>query len=112
MAKVLDILSEEPVTAHFISKSLAMRFVSDKPPAELVDHLAKTFLSTDGDLRETMRTMFTSPEFWAPENIHAKVKTPLEMMASALRATERGCRLLDVDRATAERDGPASLSQG
>ena len=85
--KVLEILSKHPSTAQFISKSLAMRFVSDTPPPALVDRMAKTFLSTDGDLREVMRTMFTSPEFWSPENFHAKVKTPLEMVASALRAT-------------------------
>jgi uncharacterized protein (DUF1800 family) len=53
----------------------------------MVDRMAKTFLSTDGDLREVMRSMVTSPEFWAPENFHAKVKTPFEMMASALRVT-------------------------
>ena len=85
--KVLDMLSKHPSTAHFISKSLAMRFVSDTPPEALVDRMAKTFLSTDGDLREVMRTMFTSQEFWSSATFHAKVKTPLEMMASALRAT-------------------------
>ncbi len=85
--KVLDILSKSPITAHFISRSLAMRFVSDKPPAELIERMAKTFLATDGDIREVLRTMFTSPEFWLPANFHAKVKTPIEMMASALRAT-------------------------
>jgi uncharacterized protein (DUF1800 family) len=85
--RILEMLAKHPSTAHFISKSLAMRFVSDNPPAALVDRMAKTFLATEGDLREVMRTMFTSPEFWAPENFHAKVKTPLEMMASALRAT-------------------------
>jgi uncharacterized protein (DUF1800 family) len=85
--KVLEMLSKSPQTAHFISRELAMRFVSDNPPAALVDRMAKTFLSTDGDLREVMRSMFTSPEFWQPENFHAKVKTPFEMMASAMRAT-------------------------
>jgi uncharacterized protein (DUF1800 family) len=85
--KVLDMLSKSPATAHFISKELAMRFVSDNPPAPLVDRMAQTFLSTDGDLREVMRSMVSSPEFWAPENFHAKVKTPLEMMASSLRVT-------------------------
>ncbi|HEY3836222.1 MAG TPA: DUF1800 domain-containing protein [Bryobacteraceae bacterium] len=85
--KVIDMLSKSPVTAHFISKSLAMRFVNDKPPAELIERMAKSFLATDGDLREVYRTMFTSPEFWSPDNFHAKVKTPLEMVASALRAT-------------------------
>jgi uncharacterized protein (DUF1800 family) len=93
--KVLDMLSKSPATAHFISKELAMRFVSDNPPATLVDRMAKTFLSSDGDLREVMRSMVTSPEFWLPENFHAKVKTPLEMMASALRATNA-----DVDYTT------------
>jgi uncharacterized protein (DUF1800 family) len=85
---VLDMLSKNPQTAHFISKELALRFVSDNPPATMVDRMAKTFLSTDGDLREVMRSMVTSPEFWAPENFHAKVKTPLEMIASALRVTD------------------------
>jgi len=64
--KVLDMLSKSPATANFISKSLAMRFVSDNPPQALVDRMSKTFLSTDGDLREVMRSMFTSPEFWMP----------------------------------------------
>ncbi len=64
--KVLDMLSKSPATAHFISKQLAIRFVSDNPPPALIDSMAKTFLSTDGDLREVMRAMLTSPEFWTP----------------------------------------------
>jgi uncharacterized protein (DUF1800 family) len=85
--QVLEMLAKSPATARFISKKLAMRFVSDNPPPELLDRMSKTFLSTDGDLREVMRAMITSPEFWSPDALHAKVKTPLEMMASALRAT-------------------------
>jgi uncharacterized protein (DUF1800 family) len=85
--KVLDVLSKSPATARFISKKLAMRFVSDNPPAALLDRMSKTFLATDGDLREVLRAMFTSPEFWSPDMFHAKVKTPVEMVASALRAT-------------------------
>ena len=54
----------------------------------LIDAMAKTFLKTDGDLREVMRTMFRSPEFWAPEAYRARVKTPFEFVASSLRATE------------------------
>jgi uncharacterized protein (DUF1800 family) len=85
--KVLDLLSKNPATAHFISRKLAMRFVSDTPPPALIERMANVFLSTDGDLREVMRAMLTSPEFWTPSIWHAKVKTPLEMVASALRAT-------------------------
>ncbi len=85
--KVIEILAHQPATAHFISKSLAIRFVADNPPAALVDRMAATFTKTDGDLREVMRTMLHSPEFWAEDAYRAKIKSPFEMMVSALRAT-------------------------
>jgi len=84
--KVLDILAHHPSTAHFISKSLAIRFVSDSPPEELVRTMAKTYMKTDGDLLEVMRTMIHAPEFWDPANFRSKIKSPLEMVASAVRA--------------------------
>jgi uncharacterized protein (DUF1800 family) len=84
--KVIDILAHSPATARFISKSLAIRFVSDDPPDALVQKMAKKFLSTGGDLREVMRTMIEAPEFWDPANFRSKVKSPLEMVASAVRA--------------------------
>jgi len=84
--KVLDILANHPSTAHFISKSLAIRFVSDNPPEELVRKMAKTFTKTDGDLLEVMRTMIHAPEFWDQANFRSKIKSPLEMVASAVRA--------------------------
>jgi uncharacterized protein (DUF1800 family) len=84
--KVLDILAKHPSTAHFIAKSLAIRFVSDNPPEALVGKMAATFTSTDGDLREVMRTMLGADEFWAAANFRAKLKSPLEMVVSAVRA--------------------------
>ena len=85
--EMLDVLAHHPSTAHFISKKLAMRFVSDNPPETLVSRMAETFMKTDGDIRQVLRTMYDSPEFWAPDMIRAKVKTPLEFVASAIRAT-------------------------
>ncbi len=84
--KVLDILAHHPSTAHFISKSLAVRFVSDNPPESLVAKMAATFTATDGDLRQVMATMLKAPEFWDPANFRSKVKSPLEMVVSAVRA--------------------------
>ena len=86
--EVLTLLSRQPATARFISTELAQRFVSDDPPKSLIDAMSKTYLKTDGDLREVMRTMFRSPEFWAPEAYRARVKTPFEFVASSLRATQ------------------------
>ncbi len=85
--EMIEVLAHHPSTAHFISKKLAMRFVSDTPPDALVDRMAQTFLKTDGDIREVLRTMYDSPGFWAPTTVRAKVKTPLEFIASAVRAT-------------------------
>jgi uncharacterized protein (DUF1800 family) len=85
--EMLDVLAHHPATAKFISRKLAMRFVSDNPPQSLVDRMAETFLKKDGDIREVLRTMFHSPEFWAADAYRAKMKTPFEFVASAVRAS-------------------------
>ncbi len=85
--EVLHILSTSPATAHFLSLELAERFVSDTPPVALVDRMAQTFLKSQGDMRQVLRAMVHSPEFFAPASVHAKLKTPLEYVASAARAT-------------------------
>jgi uncharacterized protein (DUF1800 family) len=85
--QVLDILAHHPSTAKFICRKLAMRFVADDPPAALVDRMAQKFLATDGDIREVLRVMFKSPEFWLAKSYRAKVKTPFEFAVSSLRAT-------------------------
>jgi uncharacterized protein (DUF1800 family) len=83
---VIKLLAHHPSTAKFISTKLARKFVSDNPPRSLVDKMANTFQKTDGDIREVLRTMFNSQEFWAQENYRAKIKTPFEMTVSAVRA--------------------------
>ena len=85
--EVLHLLARHPKTARFISQKLAMRFVSDDPQPALVDRMTQTFLKKHGDIREVLRTMLSSSEFWAPEAYRAKVKTPLEFVVSAVRAS-------------------------
>jgi uncharacterized protein (DUF1800 family) len=85
--QVLDILAKHPSTARFIATKLARRFVSDTPPPALVDRAAATFRETDGDIRQVVRTIVTSQEFFAAEAYRAKVKTPFEFVVSAVRAT-------------------------
>jgi uncharacterized protein (DUF1800 family) len=85
--QVIDILAHHPSTAQFLSKKLAQRFVADDPPSALVDRMAKTFLKTDGDLRAVMETMLTSREFFSEGAWANKIKSPLEMVVSAVRAT-------------------------
>jgi uncharacterized protein (DUF1800 family) len=82
---VLDILAHHPSTAKFIATKLARRFVSDDPSPALVQHVADVFLKTDGDIRETLRAVFTSPEFNSPAAYRAKIKRPFELAISAIR---------------------------
>ena len=85
--EVLHMLATSPATAKFISRKLAIRFVSDEPPQALVDRMAKSFLDSGGDIKTVLRTMFNSAEFWSPEVQRAKVKTPEEFVISAARAS-------------------------
>lgn len=82
---VLEILARHPATAKFIATKLARRFVSDDPPKSLVDRVAQTYTKTDGDIREMLRTIFSSPEFNSTEAYRAKIKRPFELAISAVR---------------------------
>ncbi|MEA3247126.1 MAG: DUF1800 domain-containing protein [Gemmatimonadota bacterium] len=83
---LLDIVARHPSTAKFIAFKLARRFVSDTPPGALVDRAAATFTRTDGDIREVVRTIVTSPEFFSRAAYRSKVKSPFEVVVSAARA--------------------------
>ena len=84
--QVLDIVAKHPSTARYIATKLATRLIADTPPKGIVDRAAETFRRTDGDLREVVRTIVTSPEFFANSAYRAKVKSPFELVVSALRA--------------------------
>lgn len=83
----LNILAASPQTAHFISYLLAQRFVADVPPPALVDRLQKVYLTSNGDIRTILRALIASPEFNSKQYFRNKVKTPVEFVASAFRAT-------------------------
>ncbi|HWP74918.1 MAG TPA: DUF1800 domain-containing protein [Methylomirabilota bacterium] len=86
--RVIDILARHPATARFIATKLTRRFVSDDPPPALVERAAATFQRTDGSIRAVLVTILTSPEFWSAEAYRAKIKTPLEVVASAVRTLD------------------------
>ncbi len=85
--ELLHMLAMRPATAQFISRKLAIRFVSDDPPQALVDRMAKAYLASGGDIPTVLKTLFRSPELWATSDYRAKVKTPLEFVVSAVRAS-------------------------
>jgi len=82
--EALDILAKSPATARHIAFELAQYFVADEPPKLLVEQLAERFLATDGNIREVLRSIFASREFWESHN--QKYKTPYQFVISAVRA--------------------------
>jgi uncharacterized protein (DUF1800 family) len=84
--EVLDMLARHPATARFITTKLTRRFISDAPPASVVDRCSAVFTSTDGDIRQTLGCVIGGPEFFSRAAYRAKVKTPFEVVASALRS--------------------------
>ena len=84
--RLLALLANTPATMHHVSRQLCARFVADDPPDGCVDAAAAAWQRSGGDIREVLRAIFRSPDFWAPQNARAKVKTPLEFVVSAARA--------------------------
>ena len=83
--KVLEILSRHPSTAKYIATKLVRHFVSDMPPAALVERVANAFTKSDGDIRATLKALIFSKEFNSPEAYRAKIKRPFELVVSAIR---------------------------
>lgn len=84
--KVLDILANHPATAKFIATKLARKFVTDDPTPELINRIAQAFTQSKGDIKTTLRAIYTAPEFNAPVAYRAKIKTPFELAVSSIRA--------------------------
>ncbi len=83
--ELFEMLAHHRSTALFISRKIAVRFVSDDPPQSLIDRMAKTFLEKDGNIRQVLLTMVTAPEFWSPAAIREKTKSPFELAIGASR---------------------------
>lgn len=83
--KVLLHLAEHTSTARFITRKLAVRFVSDQPSRALLDRLNRAFLSSRGETRAVLECLLESPEFWSRDAVGAKIKSPFELQASSLR---------------------------
>jgi uncharacterized protein (DUF1800 family) len=84
--ELMHMLASNPATARFLSRKLAIRFVGDDPPQALIDSMAKSYMTSGGDISAVLKTLFHSPEFWDSTAYRAKVKTPLEFVVSAARA--------------------------
>ena len=87
---VLTILASHPSTARFVGRKLCVRFVSDNPPASLLDSTTAVWQQTRGDIRAVLRHILTSDEFAASAG--QKLRRPLDFFVGALRATSTTLR--------------------
>jgi uncharacterized protein (DUF1800 family) len=84
--QVLDMLAYSSTTAGFIAKKLIRRFCSDTPDINLIRTVAKTYLTTEGDIKEMLRTIFHSNQFL--NSVDSKFKRPVEFVTSVVRAVD------------------------
>ena len=85
---VLDLLASDRATWRHISTQLCQRLVCDDPPISLVNKCIQTWQDTDGNLREIVRTIVTSPEFFSSAAVRKKIKSPFEYAVSSVRALD------------------------
>ncbi|GGH62581.1 uncharacterized protein (DUF1800 family) [Filimonas zeae] len=86
--ELLHMLAHHASTATFISRKLAVKFVSDNPPQSLIDKMAKTFIDKKGDIKQVLITMVNAPEFWSSDALREKTKSPFELAISAVRGLD------------------------
>ena len=84
--RLLEMLAHHPSTAAFITRKIAVRFVSDNPPQSLLDKMAKTFRDKNGDIKEVLITMVEASEFWSADAVREKTKSPFELAIGAVRS--------------------------
>ena len=75
---IIDIVVDQPATAHFIARRLFLFFVSDTPDEAAIEALAQVFEASRGDIREVMRALLLSDTFRSEQAYYAKVKAPAE----------------------------------
>jgi hypothetical protein len=97
--RLLELLARQPATARHLAQRLCARFVADEPAASCVSAASAAYIATDGDIKSVLRAITQDPSFWAPSARRAKLKTPLELLASAARALD------------AQPDGSLSLAE-
>ena len=91
--ELLNMLAHHPSTAKFICTKLAVKFVNDNPSVTLINKMTATFLAKDGDIKEVLKTMVASPEFWTKDALAQKTKSPFELAISAVRALDADVKL-------------------
>src|SRR5262245_5235664 len=84
--ELLRLLARHPATALHVTTRLCQRLVSDDPPAEVVEAGVAAWKRSDGSIREVVRAIVASPEFWSAAHARSKFKTPLEFVVSSVRA--------------------------
>jgi uncharacterized protein (DUF1800 family) len=79
---VLDMLLEQKQTARFITEKIYTFFVNDEIDKYKIDELSEKFYNSGYDITGLLKSIFTSEWFYDQRNIGAKIKSPVELIAS------------------------------
>lgn len=82
---IINIILEQQISAEFISRKLFSFFVNDNPSPETISRLAGVFRDTKYSIKEVVRQILNSPEFYSEKAYRTKLKSPVELIASTVR---------------------------
>lgn len=85
VVRAVDILVQQPATAKFISRKLAVYFLTDNPPETVISEMARAFQKSDGNIAKTLNVLFHSAAFQSGNNLGNKYKDPVQYVISSLR---------------------------
>lgn len=85
---IIHFCAEHPASKRFLAKKLLKFFVHPEPASEAVEAFAKQLEASQFTFTEPLQTVFQSEWFFAPENRHALIRSPIDLIVGTIRVFE------------------------
>lgn len=85
---IINIVFEQDACSRYVPKKLWEFFAYEKPSEEIVGALANTFSEGNFEVVPVLRKIFLSEEFYSPQSVRTRIKSPVEFLVQMLRQLE------------------------
>jgi uncharacterized protein (DUF1800 family) len=101
---IADIILKQPATGRYITRRLFTEFANYNPDAETIDRLVEVWNASGHNIRDVVRAILVSDEFYSEASYRGFVRSPVEFIVGAVRALEIGTDFAGVQRMAAGMD--------
>ncbi len=81
----LELMAGHPATARHLSTKLWEWFATPAPAAKVVDRLAKAFADSGLQIKQVLRAIAESEEFWSERCVRGRPKSPIDFTLALFR---------------------------